>query len=59
MKFTELRVIAKNTGVKTVKSNKRDIIRQIQIKEGNIPCFDTGLYDCKQFNCMWREDCIK
>ena len=56
---TDIKTIARKMGLRTVKVNKKDVIRQIQLNEGNFPCFNTGIKDCMQFNCSWRDDCIK
>jgi len=34
-----------------------DLIRQIQIKEGNQACFRTK-ENCPRVNCLWREQCV-
>jgi len=38
--------------------SKTDIIRRIQIKEGNNPCFATR-FNCSQLNCLWYGDCCQ
>jgi len=58
MTIYDIRVIAKNMGIDPKKKNKADLIRSIQIKEGNEPCFRTGT-SCNQTNCLWRSDCLK
>ncbi len=40
------------------KMKKADMIRTIQIAEGNTPCFQTGVTSCDQVNCCWRSDCM-
>jgi hypothetical protein len=42
MTIYEIRVIAKKTGIEPKKKNKAELIRAIQIKEGNTPCFKTA-----------------
>jgi hypothetical protein len=37
--------------------DKKNLVRSIQEKEGNTPCFKTGLPFCNQYNCCWRSDC--
>jgi len=54
----EIRQIAKNLGIKPGKMNKMDLIRAIQIMEGNQPCFQTRMDFCDQANCCWLSDCI-
>ncbi|MCX5844971.1 MAG: hypothetical protein NTW12_01225 [Deltaproteobacteria bacterium] len=56
MKIQEIREIAKSWGVDTkVSRSKQDIIRDIQIIEGNSPCFRT-IETCGN-NCLWKKDC--
>jgi hypothetical protein len=38
--------------------SKEEMIRAIQRKEGNIPCFFTGRAQCEQTACLWRNDCL-
>ena len=57
MTMAEVKRIAKNWGVDTrVGRSKQDIIRDIQIAEGNEPCFRTKA-TCEH-NCLWKKDCI-
>lgn len=58
MKMTEVRVIAKKLDLKTGKMKKMDLIRAIQTKEGNFPCFQTANDSCNQMTCIWRSDCL-
>jgi hypothetical protein len=58
MKMQEVREIAKKMGIKTANMKKADIIRAIQLAEGNIDCYDSGKStECGQDDCLWREDC--
>ncbi|MBE0479154.1 SAP domain-containing protein [Candidatus Aerophobetes bacterium] len=59
MNMLELRKKAKNLGVSTYRKKKPQIIREIQAKEGNFPCFGTARGFCDQLNCLWRSDCLK
>lgn len=59
MKLTEVKEKAKAMGISLKKMNKSDLIRAIQIQEGNFPCFGTSVTSCDQKNCLWRNDCIK
>lgn len=53
MKIQEIRKLAKNWDVDTkVFRSKQDIIRDIQIREGNAPCFRTK-EECEN-DCLWR-----
>ncbi|MEI7671156.1 MAG: SAP domain-containing protein [Syntrophales bacterium] len=57
MKMQEIRVIAKKMGVNIkVGRSKNEIIRDIQIKEGNSPCY--GTKDECEYNCLWKPDCL-
>jgi hypothetical protein len=39
---------------------KENLIRSIQLAEGNFPCFGTATAGlCDQTNCLWRVDCLK
>jgi len=59
MKMQELREIARKWDVNTrIGRTKEAIIRDIQVREGNTPCYGTRL-DCEENHCLWREDCLK
>ena len=60
MKMQDVRMIAKDMGVDArIGRSKRDIIRDIQVREGNSPCFRTEMQDqCGQTNCLWKADCM-
>ena len=58
MKMQEVREKAKTLGIKSFGKKKVDLIRAIQSKEGNIPCFKTGLDSCDQYKCCWRSECF-
>jgi hypothetical protein len=55
----EIRVIASNMGIDPKKMNKTDLIRSIQVKQGNSPCFKTAGHQCKFHDCHWRSDCLQ
>lgn len=58
MKIQEIRKIAKMWGIDTrVGRSKLDLIRDIQTKEGNDPCFKTK--EVCENDCLWKSDCIK
>ena len=60
MKMNEIREIAKSHGIKPGKLSKTNLIKSIQIEEGNSDCFATALdLDCTQDQCRWRADCFK
>jgi hypothetical protein len=57
MRVTEIRVIARNLGVKNYsRLTKFDLIRAVQVAEGNSPCYQQ-ISDCGEQDCLWREDC--
>ncbi|MBM2838639.1 MAG: hypothetical protein HW415_1264 [Deltaproteobacteria bacterium] len=60
MTMAEIREKAKGMGIKkTVGIKKADLIREIQAKEGNSPCFGTATSFCDQRDCCFREDCLQ
>jgi len=57
MKMIEVRKIAETWAVNVrVGRSKRDIIRDIQSKEGYSPCFQTQ--ETCDNDCMWKADCL-
>ena len=60
MKLAEIEKKAKSIGIKdTWKYSKRDLIKNIQMKEGNFSCFGTAIGSCDQLTCCWRSECLK
>jgi len=60
MQMQEIRTIAKNFGIKTSRQNKVELVRSIQVAEGNFNCFATAKDGvCDQTACIWREDCFE
>jgi hypothetical protein len=58
MKLDEIKEIAKQHNLKTGKITKSELIRAIQLAEGNLPCFeDSQTAHCRQVHCLWRADC--
>lgn len=58
MKIDEIKQIAKQHHIKVSKTTKSDLVRAIQLAEGNAPCFGSkSSMECGQSNCLWREDC--
>jgi len=58
-KIPQIRAMAKTLGVKsTFGFDKTNLIRKIQVAEGNSPCFRTAENTCTQSNCLWLEDCV-
>lgn len=58
MNISEVRKRAKKAGINVGKQSKAELIRDIQTKEGNFPCFGTAKGHCDQTGCCWREDCL-
>ncbi len=58
MKMTEIRGIAKKHNISPWRMKKQDLIRTIQLKEDNYPCFQTETEFCDQIDCCWRSDCL-
>jgi hypothetical protein len=58
MKMQMVWEIAKERGVPfKVGVTKGDLIREIQVREGYSPCFQTREM-CDENPCLWREDCL-
>jgi len=59
MKMNDVKKIAKGLGLTTaVGMKKAQIIRAIQEREGNFPCFGTARDYCDQPKCIWQQDCL-
>ncbi len=59
MNMQEIRVIAKDYGVKAGRLSKIRLIHEIQRVEGNFDCFATAAAGyCDQAGCLWRDDCF-
>jgi hypothetical protein len=57
MVVKDVRAKARDLGIKNYsKFAKNDLIRAIQEKEGNDPCYQ-NIDDCGQYDCCWRSDC--
>lgn len=58
MTFAKIKLIAVEHGIRVVGVKKADIVRAIQEKEGNTPCFATGkASECAQPHCLWATAC--
>ena len=57
MDMNEIRARANQMNIGSNSMNKIEMIRCIQEKEGNIPCFKTNQSSCDQYECSWRGDC--
>jgi len=59
MKLDNIRTLAKSISINPGKLSKTELIRKIQLEEGNFDCFATAHGgECDQMNCLWREDCF-
>ena len=59
MNLQEIRVLAKDYGIKTSGINKTKLIQTIQLTEGNFDCFASAKNaECNQMKCIWRDDCF-
>ncbi len=59
MTVKEIQAIARKLGIKVARQKKGDLIKEIQLAEGNTDCFDTGFdIDCGEMDCLWRDDCM-
>ena len=58
MTIEEINRIAFMKGVDPAGKPKWEIIRMIQIKEGNQPCYGTQQFSCPHTSCLWRKDCL-
>jgi hypothetical protein len=58
MKMQEVCAIARTWGVDVrIGRTKQAIIRDIQIREGYSPCYQTK--ETCQENCLWKPDCLR
>jgi mannitol/fructose-specific phosphotransferase system IIA component (Ntr-type) len=58
MKMLDIKAKAKDLGIRVGKMKKEELIRAIQEREGNFPCFGSAMEHCSQEDCCWREDCM-
>jgi len=59
MKISKVREIAREHGIQPGKAGKPELIRAIQLQEGNFDCFATAFDGrCDQIGCLWHEDCL-
>ncbi|MDD5596000.1 MAG: SAP domain-containing protein [Candidatus Omnitrophica bacterium] len=60
MRLSEVEKKARTKGVRdTWKYSKKELIKEIQRREGNFDCFGTAKGSCVQMACCWREDCVR
>ena len=59
MLVKEVKSIAVKKGVKPGKMKKAELIKAIQIAEGNDSCFKGIISkNCKETGCLWYGDCV-
>ena len=58
MKMQEVRSLAKKLGVNSFGKSKIELIRDIQLKEGNFDCYGTTQGYCDQEKCLFRQSCL-
>jgi predicted metal-binding transcription factor (methanogenesis marker protein 9) len=58
MKMTAIKEKAKMLGVQSGKMKKIDLIKAIQLAEGNDACFGSNNMQCPQMDCCWRGECL-
>lgn len=59
MNMQEIRVLAKDMGIKSARMSKVSLIQTIQLAEGNFSCFSSAKNgECDQQQCLWRDDCF-
>lgn len=59
MKLQEIKDKAKELGIHVAKMKKEQLIKSIQLAEGNAVCFGQNDSKCPWKNCSWWDDCIK
>jgi len=57
MNVQTIKAMAKKMSIEPGSMNKVELVRSIQEKEGNLPCFKTAQASCDQQDCCWRSDC--
>lgn len=59
MNMKTIRHLAKTLKVDTGQLSKTDLIKKIQLAEGNFDCYGSASNgDCDQLDCTWRNDCL-
>ncbi len=59
MELKEIKSKAKTMGIVPGKLGKKELIRAIQVKEGNSPCYQSEIAPvCALYDCLWRDDCV-
>lgn len=59
MSMKTIRQLAKTLQVETGQLSKTDLIKKIQLAEGNFDCYGSASSgECDQVDCVWRDDCL-
>lgn len=59
MNMKNLRHLAKTLSVEPGKLSKTELIKKIQVAEGNFDCYGSATQgECDQLACSWRDDCL-
>jgi hypothetical protein len=59
MTLADVKEKAKKLNINAGKMSKTELVRAIQIKEGNSACFQSEIAPvCGLLNCLWRKDCV-
>jgi hypothetical protein len=59
MKMQEIRLMAKKLGINSFGKTKVELVREIQLKEGNFDCYGTAADSCDQLTCLFRPSCLE
>jgi hypothetical protein len=59
MNMKTIRHLAKTLKVDAGQLSKTDLIKKIQLAEGNFDCYGSASSgECDQLDCVWRNDCL-
>ena len=59
MNMKNIRQLAKTLDVEPGKLSKTELIKKIQVAEGNFDCYGSAIQGaCDQLDCTWRDDCL-
>jgi hypothetical protein len=58
MKMKEIQTMGKKYGINSFGKTKVNLIREIQIAEGNFDCFGKAAGYCDQLTCCFRMICL-
>lgn len=60
MEISKVHSIANSRGIKTDNLFKHEVIKAIQMAEGNFDCYATASNgECDQEDCLWLGDCFE